>query len=114
MKKYRTLIECIKSGRSAKDIPKALSEYRRVFEKLSVTKSGVVLRNSRILVPNVLRKLIMELTHVGHQGVVKTKALIRSRVWYPGIDAQVEAMMHKCLACQANVDKPSLEPLRPS
>jgi hypothetical protein len=61
-----------------------------------------------------LRKQIMELAHVGHQGIVKTKALIRSRVWYPGIDVQVEQMMEKCLACQANGEKQKLELMRPS
>lgn len=45
---------------------------------------------------------------------MKIKALIRSRVWYPGIDTQVEEMIKRCLICQVNADKPKLEPLKPS
>ena len=108
------LIGFIQSGKPVRDLPRSLGEYKRVFDDLSVTKSGLVMRSCRVVVPSGLRQRIMELAHVGHQGVVKTKALIRSRVWYPGIDAQVELMMKKCLACQANGEKQKLEPLRPS
>ena len=51
---------------------------------------------------------------VGHQGIVKTKALIRAHVWYPGIDNQVERLVQSCRACQSNVVKLSFEPMKPS
>ena len=50
---------------------------------------------------------------MGHQGIVKTKTLIRSRVWYPGIDKQVEDKVQKCRDCQAYVDQKSFEPMYP-
>ena len=28
--------------------------------------------------------------HEGHQGIAKTKALLRKKVWFPGIDSAVE------------------------
>lgn len=108
------LISFVRGGKSVRGMPKSLSEFKKVFDELGVTSSGVVLRGSRIVIPEGLRKRVLELAHVGHQGVVKTMTLIRSRVWYPGIDKQVEEMMRKCLACQANVDRPKLEPMRPS
>ncbi len=108
------LIDHIQRGTKARQLPESLSIYRRVLDELSVTGSGIVLRGSRILVPRGLRKRTMELAHVGHQGVVKTKLLIRARVWYPGIDKQVEEMMKWCLACQANLSKRELEPVKPS
>jgi hypothetical protein len=33
-----------------------------------------------------LRKRVVELAHGSHQGIVKTKRLIRLRVWFSGID----------------------------
>ena len=39
----------------------------------------------------------MSLAHEGHQGLVKTKALIRERVWFPGIDRLVEQTVESCL-----------------
>ena len=40
------------------------------------------------------------MAHEGHQGIVKTKALVRSRIWYPGIDKDVEHEVKSCFACQ--------------
>ena len=34
----------------------------------------------------------LQLAHEGHQGIVKTKQLLRQKVWFPNIDAQVELL----------------------
>ena len=55
----------------------------------------------------------MDLAHQGHQGIVKTKQLIRDKVWFPGIDKMAEQKVQNCLSCQAVTAKsPSPEPLR--
>ena len=61
----------------------------------------MVLRGNRIVVPCKLRVRAVELAHVGHQGIVKTKRLIREKVWFPGIDRMVKEKVDNCLACQA-------------
>ncbi len=63
------LIGHINRGSKARQLPKSLEVYRRVYDELSVTCSGVVLRGARVLVPSGLRKRTLELAHVGHQGV---------------------------------------------
>ena len=55
----------------------------------SVSREGIVLRGHRILLPKTLRSRVIDLAHAGHQGMVKTKRLIRSRVWFEGIDNAV-------------------------
>jgi len=53
------------------------------------------------------------LAHGGHQGIVKTKQLIRDKVWFPGIDKLAEEKVKNCLSCQAASNTlPPLEPLR--
>jgi transposase InsO family protein len=42
---------------------------------------------------------------------VKTKALIREKIWFPGIDSMVVNMVKSCHACQVVTYKPKLEPL---
>ena len=71
--------------------------------------SGFVLRDNRIIVPSKLRDQAVELTQVVHQGIVKTKHLIREKVWFPGIDR-----IDNCLACQAVTPSKSsrIEPLK--
>ena len=51
---------------------------------------------------------------MGHQGIVKTKELLRSKVWFPGINQKVEALIKRCNECQVNQAKQQFEPLMPS
>ena len=73
-----------------------------------------MLRDHRIVIPKSLRKRVVELVHGSHQGIVKTKRLIRSRVWFSGIDEMTEQQVKQCRECQANSDRQVYEPLKPS
>ena len=76
-----------------------VQEYRNVKDELSAYQ-GIVLRGNRIVVPKVLRGRAVDLAHVGHQGMVKTKRLIREKVWFPGVDKMVKEKVDSCLPCQ--------------
>ena len=67
-----------------------------------------------MIIPECLRKRVLSLTDRGHQGIAKTKSLIRAKCWFPGIDSSVELVIKNCVPCQANSIKQSYEPLRPS
>ena len=43
-------------------------------------------RGTRLVIPIKLRKQVLDLAHEGHQGIVKTKQRLRTKVWWPGID----------------------------
>ena len=66
--------------------PKAenLQAYKHVFSELAVV-DGIVVRGDRIVVPETLRKRMVEIAHEGHQGQVRTKQQLRahcgSREW---------------------------------
>jgi hypothetical protein len=64
---------------TGKRLSKSLDHYRRMLSELSVSREGIVLRDHRIVIPNTLRKRVVELTHGGHQGIVKTKRLNQRR-----------------------------------
>ena len=42
------------------------------------------------MVPKKLRGRVIELGHEGHQGLVKMKQRLRTKVWWPGIDKDAE------------------------
>ena len=65
-----------------------LSAYLHVFQELSVV-DGLVLRGTKLIVPASLWKTVM-LSHEGHQGIVHTKQLLRSAMWFPGMDKLTE------------------------
>ena len=73
----------------------------------------VILRGTRIVMPQSLRKRVVNLAHEGHQGVVKTKERLRSKVWWPGMDREAERRCAECYGCQLvtkNVPPPPLKP----
>ena len=84
---------------------KCLPGYKAVHTELSECE-GVLLRGNRIVVPVALRKTVISLAHEGHQGIVKTKHLLRSKVWWPGMDSEVEKLCRGCFECQL-VSSPS-------
>jgi hypothetical protein len=52
------------------------------------------------VIPNSFQDKIISIAHEGHLGMVKTKKLLRSKVWFPNIGAMVEAKIKTCMACQ--------------
>ena len=56
----------------------------------------VILRGTRIMIPKVLRHIVVELAHEGHQGIVKMKERLRSKVWWPGVDKDAERKCREC------------------
>ena len=79
-----------------------MKAYSNVFDELAVV-DGLVLRGERIVVPRELRETIVTIAHEGHQGIVRTKQLLRAHVWFPGIDKMVKKHGGKWLAYQATI-----------
>ena len=88
--------------------------YKNIKEELTVTMQNVILRGSRIIIPESLQQRAIDLAHDTHQGLVKTKALLREKVWFPGIDRMVKETIDNCIACQATCRPNPPEPLQMS
>ena len=87
----------------------------RVKDELSVSASGnLILRGTRIVVPKSLQDHVVNLAHEGHQGLVKTKSLLREKVWFPNIDKLVESKVNSCEACLIVTPECKREPLQMS
>ena len=121
----QVVIELIRTGRwhelpnyKQLDINyEALQSFRAVKDELSVSFSdcgAAVMRGKRLVIPYSLQNRTLELAHKGHQGITKTKALLRSKVWFPMMDNMVENIVSKCIPCQANSNRKSSEPLQMS
>ena len=59
-----------------------------------------VLRGDRIVIPQSLRKSVLEAAHEVHQGIAKTNSRLRTKVWWPKVDMDVERMCKSCHSCQ--------------
>ena len=72
------------------------------------------IKNEQNAVPATIQNRTVEIAHEGHLGIVKTKALMRLKVWFPSMDKLVEANVKSCLACQIATPVTSREPLQMS
>jgi hypothetical protein len=109
----QTLVTCIRTGTWHKH-PEC-KQYWSVKDELATDYEGtIVLKGTKIVIPAALQSKIINIAHEGHQGLSKTKALIRSKVWFPGIDSAVEQVIGSCIPCKANTTKVKSEPLKMS
>lgn len=67
---------------------------------------------NRIIIPETLQHTVIQLAHEGHQGIVRTKQLLREKVWFVNIDKKVEEFCKRCIPCQASVPGRHCEPLK--
>ena len=89
---------------------KETDPYFCIKDELTATES-LLLRGSRIVVPASLQSTTLQLAHEGHQGIVRTKQLLREKVWWPGIDKDVEHLIRSCISCQAQSSQSCPQPL---
>ena len=112
------LIEKLKSNKTnATEIMKDtdLQAYKKVIHELSLSDcQNILLKGSKIVIPDGLRKRTIMLAHNGHQGIVKTKQLLREKVWFPGIDEMTESIVRSCKNCQVTTTKNNTVPLTPN
>ena len=105
----KKLAKAIKTGQWRKE--EELADYAKIKNELSIA-CGVILRDHRLVIPESLRQKAVGISHASHQGIVKTKQLIREKVWFPGIDKQVERTVKSCVPCLSSVPRPiQREPL---
>ena len=75
---------------------KVLIHIRTFIVNLLYQKTGLLLRNRRIVLPKSLQEKAIIIAHEGHLGMTKTKSLLRSKVWYPTMDRMVENIISAC------------------
>lgn len=107
------VFECLKQN-STESLPVT---YRIVSSELCDVE-GVLLRGDRIVVPVALRQRVLNLPHNGHPGVRMMKSFLRSAVWWPKLDADVESLVKSCRGCvlvsSPDVPEPMLRRALPS
>ena len=111
-KQLRAVRAAIKTNLWSSDLVKP---FRRIGEEITIDhKNQILLRGTRIIIPQALQSRVIKLAHVGHQGLAKTKALLREYVWFPEIEKLVKEEIDTCIACQATGQPNPQEPLQPT
>ena len=98
---------CLASG-NWEGAPKS---YVCVRNKLTII-GHVILRGMRIVIPEKLRQRVLRLAHEGHQGIVKMKERLRSKMWWPGVDKEAERKCRECYGCQLVTKETIIPPVK--
>ena len=94
------------------DIYKAMKKVKH--ELTQSTTHGIISKGTRIVIPTTLQQRVIDLAHEGHQGIVKTKKLLREKVWFHRMNNIVEKKTTSCGACQIPTPRTTGEPLQMS
>uniref|UniRef100_A0A914CW25 RNA-directed DNA polymerase n=1 Tax=Acrobeloides nanus TaxID=290746 RepID=A0A914CW25_9BILA len=91
--------DCLKNGwPDSKMVEKQLLPFFRRKESLA-NVNGCLMSGERIIIPQQLRRKVLQTLHRGHPGIVRMKALARSHVYWPDIDADIETTVKNCNNC---------------
>ena len=99
-KAYDTLQQVIKfvtSGRWSHDSRYHI--YRQIQDLLSINNDLPLKRNC-IVIKSALHQRVLQLVYSQYQGISRTKALLREKVWWPSVNHDVEQLINSCHSCQ--------------
>ena len=91
-----------------------LRSFRLISHELCITDQEILLRGDRIVLPNKLRQQAINLAHEDHAGMVRCKQCLRSKLWWPEMDKQLEEKIRCCHPCQLVGHSPRPEPVKPT
>ena len=115
---YQELIALLQNGHH---LPDHLSSYRKLRHELTIV-DGLILKSHKIVVPDGevfngsgnIRQWIIDAAHDGHPGMNSMKRLLRSQIWFPGMDHAIEETVSRCHACQVSTVTKHRDPLIPT
>jgi len=94
-----------KEGWPDKPKPELLPYFHKRMELTH--EDDVLLWDSRVIIPDSLRPVLLNDLHAEHMGMVKMKRLARRYMWWPKIDQEIEEVVKACSACQEAAKAPS-------
>ena len=89
---------CSSSWPDRKSAPALVKPYLSLAAEFSVV-DGILMRGSRIVIPQSLQKEMLDKLHTGHQGITKCRNRARQSVWWPGLSTQLEELVNNCETC---------------
>lgn len=104
-------ILAVKKGVYDNDWTNEASPYKH-FETEFCFHDDILLRTTKIVLPECLWQRAMELSHEGHPGMSVMKKRLRAKLWWPKMDQQIEEFVRKCKSCTLVSAPPVPEPMK--
>ena len=75
-----------------------LQPYWSYRDELAVI-DGIILKGKCTIIPNSLKKQVLNQLHKNHMGIEKTKLLAHECINWPNINADIEKYIKQCATC---------------
>ena len=96
--------------KNIKQVPPELQSYWTFREELTI-EDGLILKGTRIVIPNKQQQAILKQLHEGHLGLNKCKLRAKETVYWPGLNNELENLVLNCALClKYSTAKHKLEP----
>ncbi|KAK3108602.1 hypothetical protein FSP39_011752 [Pinctada imbricata] len=93
-----------------KSVPESLVAYFDVRDELSV-QNGIVFKGNRAVIPQKLRKDMLERIHASHIGIEGCLRRARESVYWPRMNSEVKDFIEKCETCRCYDQHQRKEPI---
>lgn len=104
------IIQAVKQAMDTNVWNEASTPFKFIMNELCFA-GNILMRGTRIVMPNALKEQLLHLAHEGHPGKSVMKRRLRAKVWWPKIDQDAELIVDQCRGCKL-VGAPSApEPL---
>ena len=112
----KELTKIIEKGQSwiPKSADTALKKFQQILPELTLTANKIILKSERIILPNSLQHVAIELAHRGsHPGQSGIERRLRSHFFFHDMQKKVEMFVKSCNDCQSFSNKKTSEPQHP-
>ena len=108
------LSQVIRAGWPTKTsmVPTSAQLFFKYRDEMTL-QNGLVFKGTKIVVPESLRRDMIEETHKSHQGLQACLRRAREVFFWPGMSAQLKNRIDKCSICQSVRPEQASEPLQP-
>ena len=84
--------------KTIKAVPHEIQKYWTFHEELTI-EDGLILKSTRIVIPDEEREEILKQIHEGHLGLNKCQMWAKETVYWPGLNDQLEQLILNCQLC---------------
>ena len=104
----QALKHAISTGWSMKrsQIPASLHPYWNFRDELMI-ESGILMKNTKVLIPETLKQKYLKQIHQGHQGIEASRSRAREFVFWVNINKDIEDLVQKCSLYQSQQNSTS-------
>ena len=108
------LLKYHRKGYIPKNAGDQWKQYRNILHSLTVSDSGLLMKEEKIVLPKSLWNLAIDKAHQGgHPGETRMKARVRNHFWIPELNRLVKEKVSTCETCQRFTNKLTKEPVTP-